>query len=306
MMGVLASIGTGWYFLEYALRPANRGRDVDESYRVMFETYPGLNAWVDSLRCEEALRDTFVQATDGACLHGLFIPAQTPTGRTAVVVHGYTDNAVRMLMIAQLYHQALGFNVLLPDLRNSGLSDGDVYSMGWLDRPDLHRWLAVADGLGQDSSQLVLHGISMGAAAVMMLSGDGLPATVKCVVEDCGYTDVWTQFVHVLKLEYGLPAFPIVYMADALCRLRYGWNFREASPLQAVQRATVPILFIHSDADAYVPSAMVHSLYAAKKGEKSLWTPPHSPHAMSYRDHRKEYTERVKTFVQQYVDHAND
>ena len=60
-----------------------------------------------------------------------------PTAKTAVIVHGYTDNAIRMMMICYLYNKKLDFNILLPDLRDTGLSGGNAIQMGWLDRKDV-------------------------------------------------------------------------------------------------------------------------------------------------------------------------
>lgn len=70
-----------------------------------------------------------------------------PTDRTAVIVHGYTDCAVRMLMIGYLYNHDLGYNILLPDLHYHGQSEGRAIRMGWLDRFDLLHWMEVADGI---------------------------------------------------------------------------------------------------------------------------------------------------------------
>ena len=134
-----------WYALE--AQGNERGKDLDASYAFMYEHYPFLSHWVDSLQRAEALRDTFIMADDGARLHALYLRADTLTPRTAIVVHGYTDNAVRMLHIAYLYNHDLRYNVLLPDLRFAGLSDGDHIQMGWNDRKDVLRWMDVADSL---------------------------------------------------------------------------------------------------------------------------------------------------------------
>ncbi len=56
------------------------------------------------------------------------------------------------------------------------------------------QWIDIAPALFGDSLQAVVHGISMGAATTMMLSGEKLPAYIRCFVEDCGYTSVWDQF----------------------------------------------------------------------------------------------------------------
>lgn len=54
---------------------------------------------------------------------------------------------------------------------------------------------------------MVVHGISMGAATTMMVSGEAQQPFVKCFVEDCGYTSVWDEFSFQLKDMFGLPEF---------------------------------------------------------------------------------------------------
>ena len=150
-------------------------------------------------------------------------------------------------------------------------------------------------------SQIVLHGVSMGAATVMCVSGEQTPPYIKCFVEDCGYTSVWDEFHHENAKRFSLPDFPIMYAASAVCKLKYGWSFGEASPLRQVAKCRKPMMFIHGAADDFVPTAMVHRLYAAKPGIKELWIAPGSGHAVSYREHQEEYGERVMRFVTKYI-----
>lgn len=295
-------VGAGFYMLGYSLQPANEGKDLEGSFRYMYKEYPGLESWVDSLQQVGALKDTFILAPDKARLHAYYIPASQPTAKTAVVVHGYTDNAIRMFMIGRLYSHDLGYNVLLPDLRNAGLSDGDHFQMGWLDRLDVLQWMDVAHRIYGDSTRMVVHGISMGAATTMMVSGEKQQPYVKCFVEDCGYTDVWDEFAHKLKSGFGLPSFPLMDMTNALCKLKYGWSFKEASALNQVRKSTLPMFFIHGDADTYVPTEMVNRLFDAKtQGDKECWIVPGAVHAMSYRDNAEEYARKVKDFTDKYI-----
>lgn len=296
-----ALLGTSQYMLDYSLRPENRGQDQEESWQYMFNKYPYLKPWVDSLKQAEALKDTFIYSPDHVKLHAYYVKAAQPTARTAVVVHGYTGNAIRIMMIGYLYNKELGFNILLPDLRYSGLSEGEAIQMGWHDRKDVMQWMEVANRIYGDSTRMVIHGISMGAATTMMVSGEAQPHYVKGFVEDCGYTDVWDQFSKELKAQFGLPRFPLMYTADWLCRLEYGWSFREASALKQVARCRLPMLFIHGDKDDYVPTWMVYKLYEAKPGPKELWIVPEADHARSYLFNTEEYTEKVKAFTDRYI-----
>lgn len=315
----------GYYMLGHALNPdelITRSRNSQASYEYMFGQYPELKPWVDSLQTVGALRDFYIKNDRGETLHALYVAAAEPTRKTAVIVHGYTDNSIRMLNIGYLYNRQLKYNILLPDLHGHGASEGTEIQMGWLDRLDVLQWTATADELfGRNNetvtagdstrmrssgTEMVVHGISMGAATTMMVSGEvehGIHQQpfIKCFVEDCGYTSVWDEFRGELKAQYGLPTFPLLHVASRLCKQEYGWDFREASALEQVRKCNLPMLFIHGDADSYVPTWMVYPLYEAKPEPKELWIVPGSAHAMSYKDYPQEYTEHVKKFVGKYI-----
>ena len=289
------------FMLNYSLSPLNRGKDLTGSWKYMFKNYPELQAWKDSLEQANVLKDTFVYSPDNIRLHAYYVAAPTPTAKTAVIVHGYTDNAIRMMMIGYLYNRNLGYNILLPDLRYSGLSEGEAFQMGWLDRKDVMQWMEVANQIYGDSTRMVVHGISMGAATTMMVSGEAQPDYVKCFVEDCGYTSVWDQFGKELKEQFGLPEFPLMYTANWLCDWTYGWSFSEASALDQVKKCSLPMLFIHGEKDDYVPTWMVYDLYATKPEPKEIWTVPNADHATSYKLNKETYTEKVKQFTDKYI-----
>lgn len=301
---VAALMGGSAYLLDYALCPSQAvGRSVDASYRKLLARYPDLREWVDSIRHSGALTDTFIMAHDSLRQHGWLLRAPRATGHTAILVHGYTDSGISMLMLGQLY-ASWGYNLVLPDLHASGQSEGTAVQMGWKDRLDVLRWVALADSLFADSThhtQQVLHGISMGAATVMMVSGEQVPEAVKCYVEDCGYTSVWDEFAYELKQQFGLPKFPLLYTASWLCEYRYGWNFKEASALESVKHCHRPMLFIHGDSDDFVPSAMLRPLVLAKPGAKEVFVGRGSAHAHTFKDHRTVYGHRLWSFVHRYI-----
>lgn len=301
-VAVAALTGGSFYMLGYSLTPKdNKGKDIPGSYEYMHSKYPFITPWLDSLQTTGALRDTFIINRKGRQLHAMFASAAKPTDKTAVIVHGYTDNAIRMLMIGYLYNNDLNYNILLPDLQDNGLSEGPAIQMGWKDRLDVLNWMNIANDIFGKRTQMVVHGISMGAATTMMVSGEAQQPFVKCFVEDCGYTSVWDEFSFQLKDMFGLPEFPLMYTTSWLCNAKYGWNFQEASSLEQVKKCSLPMFFIHGDADTYVPTRMVYPLYEAKSEPKELWIVPGATHAMSYKDYPQEYTERVKKFVGKYI-----
>lgn len=295
---VVATVGGSFYMIDYALSSAHRKRIPDITAEV--RRYPELRPWIDSLRSIGALRDTFAVMPSGIRMHALFVRSPRAMGRTAVVVHGYSRDAVDMLHIARIYEQDMGYNIILPDLHGHGQSDGDDIQMGWNDRLDVLKWIGLAErmfAMPGKPSRMVVHGISMGAATTMCVAGEATPGFVKCFVEDCGYTSVWDEFGHELRGQFSLPEFPLLYTTSALCRLKYGWWFGEASPLKQVAKCRKPMLFIHGGKDDFVPTGMVFPLYRAKPAPKQLWVARGSAHAVAYRDHKTEYTRLVKNFV---------
>ena len=141
----------------------------------------------------------------------------------------------------------------------------------------------------------------MGAATTMMVSGEQQPAYVKCFVEDCGYTSVWDEFSKEIKEQFDLSPFPLLYFSSALCKLKYGWGFKEASALNQVKKCHLPILFIHGSADTYVPTKMVYTLFESKPEPKELWIVPGAKHALSFLENQKAYTDKVQCFTSKYI-----
>ena len=310
---ILISLGGGFYLSNVALQPNDIHRDLAWNKKLMYERYPFLEQWNDSLQEAGALKDTLITNVEGKKLHAYYIASAKRTNHTAVIVHGYKACAFRMMHIGYLYNHDLGYNVLLPDLQYHGMSEGTAIQMGWKDRLDVLEWMDVANNLFQTTSkdslkgeiigttQMVVHGISMGAATTMMVSGEKLPNYVKAFVEDCGYTSVWEQFKKEMKVSYGLPTFPILYAADLFCKLRFGWGFKEASALEQVKKCTLPMLFIHGTNDRYVPVSMVHPLFEGKPAPKEILLVPEAIHAYAYKQAPEKYTQTVRLFLQRYI-----
>ena len=311
---VVATIGGSFYMLDFALAPDAERTDTAASFRQLVEKHPEVKPWLDSLNQRGALCDTFINMPSGERHHGYFIRQATDSTKNAadsttmsrpvaIVVHGWRDTAIKFMTIARIYEQA-GYHVLMPDLHAHGLSEGEAVQMGWKDRKDVLHWITVASKLF-DTNDFVIHGVSMGAATTMCVSGEKMPECVKTVrfVEDCGYTSVWDEFSYELKEEFGLSDFPILYASSLLCKIKYGWSFGEASSIKQVRKCPYPMLFIHGDDDTFVPSEMVHPLYEAKQGEKELWITKGTKHARSYSDYREEYIQRVRAFIGACSDH---
>ena len=295
---VVATIGGSYYMLDYSLASAADRADTASCFRRLVERHPEIKPWLDSLNSQGALRDTFVDMPTGERHHGYYVRCDS-SRQMAIILHGWRNCGIDILHIGRIYEQ-MGYSILLPDLHAHGLSEGELIGMGWNDRLDVLHWMTLASRLfGADD--VVVHGISMGAATTMCVAGEQLPQGVRSArfVEDCGYTSVWDEFHYELAEEFGLPDFPLMYATSLLCRLKDGWTFGEAAPIDKVRQCRWPMLFIHGDNDTFVPSWMVHPLYEAKPGQKSLWVTKGTIHAKSYTDYTQDYIARVRQFCSQ-------
>lgn len=291
----------GKYMATYALNFEPHGvADIERTRHKADSLLPGSTKWYDDLKAAGTLKDIYAESKlNGNKIHACYVPAKDPatSNGTAIVVHGYGDNHYVFLYLVRMYRDNLNYNVVFPDLQYHGYSEGDHCQMGWFDRFDVEQWADFAHETFKEDF-IVLHGVSMGGATVMMASGDELPPYIKAIVEDCGYSSVVTQFYGNLKDTFPYIPGDILQSASLVTKVQHGWSFFEASSVKQLKKSTLPILFIHGDADDFVPIKHLYKNYKAKKkGYKEMWVVPGAVHANSYAKFPKEYENHVQNFL---------
>lgn len=241
-----------------------------------------------------------IVSQDNLVLKSYFIEAAEPTNYTVILCHGYKNSALSMAEYAAVYHEA-GWNVLVPDHRAHGYSQGRYITMGWKEHQDLILW--VNSLINQNpQEQILLHGLSMGAATVMMAAGSPkLPSNVVAAVEDCGYTSVTQELQDKVSRGLGLPTFPLVPVTSLLSRLQVGNFLGTVDCVDAVSRSTIPILFIHGENDSLVPFWMLEELYAAATCPKIKLAVPLAGHGQSLRVNPQLYWSTVEFFITRFL-----
>lgn len=274
---------------EKELTPEKRERK-----RVIEANTAEFNSMTEKFMEKSPARSLHITSPDGVSLTAEF--HEEEGHRYAILVHGYMGNRTQMRHLAAVY-SSWGYSTLLPDNRAHGESEGKWIGMGWLDKDDILLWINTI--VAQDSeAEIVLHGISMGAATVMMTAGLDLPANVRAAVEDCGYTSVWNIFKDELRAIYHLPAFPVLYSFDIFSRLLAGYSPRKASSLEMLKRSALPMLFIHGDDDHFVSTYMLDENYGACKGKKEKLLIHDAGHAEAYLREPELYFSTVRKFLE--------
>lgn len=241
-----------------------------------------------------------ILSQDNLILNAYFIAAPEATNCYVILCHGYKNSALSMAEYAFVYHQA-GWNVLVPDHRSHGYSQGRYITMGWKEHQDLILWAnSVIDQ--NPHAQILLHGISMGAATVMMAAGSPeLPPHVVAAVEDCGYTSLPDELEDKISHGLGLPAFPLVPVTSLLSRIQIGNFLGAVDCVEAVSHSKIPILFIHGENDVFVPFWMLEELYVAATCPKIKLVVPRAAHAQSQGVNPQLYWSTVEFFINRFI-----
>lgn len=241
--------------------------------------------------------DKYIESYDKLQLHSYVVTQNS--NKWAIVVHGYGGSG-KLMSDKSKYFYDMGYNVLIPDLRGHCKSEGDYIGMGWKDRLDIISWINFIIK-ENPNAEIVLHGTSMGAATVLMTSGENLPSNVKAIVADCAYTSAWDEFSYQLETYLKVPSSYILNVTNMVTKLKAGYSLKEASALESVKKATVPILFIHGDKDKFVPYSMMDKLYDATSSPKEKLTIDGGEHANSDLVSPFLYWLTVEDFLNQYV-----
>ena len=247
--------------------------------------------------------DVQLAARDGLTLRGHFLPAAKPSDKLAVFAHGIGSTSLNEFgAFARFYHEDLNFHILMPDHRAHGRSDGKYIGFAAREWQDLFDWAqAYAERLGPDT-QVVLHGVSMGAATVMNANANNPPDYIKCVVEDCGYSNGYEMVSLSAKRDLKLRT-PIAMWACALWfRVFTGRSLkRDTDPLGNAHRFARPMLFIHGADDGFVPADMSVRCHDAAACPKELWLVPGADHAFSYYIAKEEYESRLRAWFARWL-----
>ncbi|HHX62556.1 MAG TPA: alpha/beta hydrolase [Epulopiscium sp.] len=253
-----------------------------------------IEGYYESLKKE----DFKLTSQEGYNLKCQLIKNPMPSKKYIVFCHGYGFNRIGAVKYIDIFLRE-GFNIVLYDHRNSGESEGEYTTMGYFEKEDLKRVINyIYNRFGKDIV-VGTHGESMGAATVLLHCSED--KRVKFVIADCPYSDLKKQLAYRLKIEHKLPQFPFLNIASIFSRIKAGFFFGQISPIKVIQQhnglADVPIMFIHGDADQYIPPIMTEQMYQVKKGYKKLYLAKGADHAISVCVDRKRYESEVHDFL---------
>lgn len=240
-------------------------------------------------------QDIYVRSDDGLKLHGYWVPARNPRG-TVLLVHGYRSTIyVDFGMVLDLYHN-MGMNLLLPEQRAHGQSEGKYITFGVKESGDMLRWLAYHNEILSDCP-VILSGLSMGSSTVMYMLDEELPSNVKAAICDCGFTSPAEIISKIFKETVHFPGGLLIPLASLFARMFAGFSLYEKDSRKTLAKNKLPILLAHGTADNFVPCKMTEEAFACCNSEKYLILAEGASHGYSFVVAREEYLKTVQKLI---------
>jgi uncharacterized protein len=245
-------------------------------------------------------REVVVRSSDGLSLSAWWVD-KAGSSRAAVLAHGWAGDKSELHVVetALVYHQ-VGFSVLMLDLRAHGGSEGERVTLGYREVRDVRGALSWLEERGFSPQEVVLHGWSMGGAAVVQAA----PGTdVAAVVGEASHADLPPLLWERLPEASGLPAFfnPGIFLMGRLFLGIDPWAVRPEEEARRLSRERVPFMIIHSPDDEVIPFEHAESFTAAYP-EATFWEIEGYEHVAAHT--HPEYQERLLNFLDEAVTSA--
>lgn len=295
-----AILGGSYYAYRIAFFSPAEGREKTRSLEgTIYEPYRDMiNPMFEKLLARP-YEEVTIQSHDGLKLFARYYHT-ADNAPLAIGFHGYRSSYLTDFCGGSDLCISCGQNLLLVDQRAHGRSEGKTISFGIQERKDLLQWVNYAlDRFGADT-KILLYGVSMGAATVLMASGEDLPENVKGIVADCPYAIPEDIIVSVGKKIHYPAAFTRPF--SRLSAYIFGrFQLNETDAIRAVKKSNVPILIIHGEDDRFVPAVMSEQVQKANPKMVRRFTFPGAGHTMSYLVDKDRYWKLVQGFTKEIL-----
>lgn len=224
-----------------------------------------------------------------------------------IMFHGYKSTPFLDFLGGGIEFIDKGHNVILVDQRAHGESEGKTIGFGVLESRDVQLWIKYVTERFGDGIEIVLFGVSMGAATVLSALEFPCHPAVRGVIADSPFSvpiDIMKSVAKKMHVPGPLATLLLRPAAVIFGKFRLG----RRSAKEAVKHATVPMLIIHGDADGFVPRYMSDEIYkSAKQSGRDVryLVFPEADHVMSYLTDKERYLREVNIFLKYALDKKN-
>jgi pimeloyl-ACP methyl ester carboxylesterase len=179
---------------------------------------------------------------------------------------------------------------------------------GLLESDDVHRWVSwLIDNwqTGEDPRPRQVFGIGESLGGAILIQSLAVESRFSAIVADSAFSSF--ERIGRDRVAERLPfspkigrllATPPIWAGFFYARLKYGLDFRQASPEAAIARSTTPVLPIHGLNDRSTPPEHSKILAASNRRSTVLWLVPGAGHTGAFGAAPQEFERRVLDFYQ--------
>ena len=293
-------LGGGYYAYRIAFYSPQKGRDLIPAHRGhQYDPYREEMTRIFNQLNERPFASVTIFSQDGLKLYGRYYHVKDGAPLD-IGFHGYRSCCLTDFSGGSELCFNLDHNLLLVDQRAHGKSEGRTISFGILERWDVLSWVDYAVERFGPETEILLFGISMGAATVLMASELDLPANVKGIIADCPYASP-KAIIRKVAQERGFRVRLIWPFVVIGAKVYGGFDINETDAIRAVKHAKVPILLIHGEVDGFVPCEMSEEVHQANPEKVLRCTFPGADHGLSYLADGKRYRQIVTEFMEKVL-----
>ena len=228
-------------------------------------------------------------AEDGVQLAGWY--GQASDTRAVLFCGGINSDRRQGLSRAERYLDR-GYSVLLMDLRGTGESASHWVTYGLKEQRDARAALA---WLGQQGyTRIGMHGISLGAATVLMAHSEAIAPDFVVLESPFDTLDnAWNNRLDMVGVPRPV-GWPVRWFTTALL----GAPIAAVDPLAQAPRVTAPTLHLAGDAEAELPVAQTEAIFAALGAtDKVLYLFPGAGHDNFLGSYAEQYMPVFNAFL---------
>ena len=235
-------------------------------------------------------------------LKGYYLTAEKESNIYVLFAHGYrSSHSGDPSNFVRFYHEEKGFNFMSVDHVTAGESEGDYLGFDYFECEDMLLWVDyLVQRFGEDI-KIILHGVSMGGATVCKMASR-VPKQVRMIISDCAYTSAPEELTSVVNSVGIIRTAPfLLSIFNHVNKRLAGFDLNDTDVRPSVREAKVPMLFVHGDADDFVPTRMVYELYDLCPTEKDLIIIRGAAHAESILIGSEKYKAKLNEFIDKHI-----
>ncbi len=288
----------------YAFMRGSTRRDRTELFRSSTVAPSGRYKYRDRMQLgvdwfeSQPKKELHITSRDGLALTAELIEAENPIG-LIVAAHGFRSWPSREFALIAKHLYESGYTVLYPYMRAHRKSEGKYITFGVKERFDIAAWAKLLSDM-RPELPLFLYGQSMGGATVIMASGLDLPRQTRGVIADSAFHSPRDVIATALTNSYKVPVFPMLPAMDLWARIIAGYSLMDTTCKEALDKTSLPFLFIHGKEDELVPYEMGRQNYAECHTEKEMLSVEGAAHCASYYADPVRYISYLDGFLKKY------